>query len=284
MSDHPKRRASDNRVRKARTKPQAKPSDVAVARKNLVVPNDPVTSMMNFIAEAMTNKDIDEHKLEVLLRLQRDVRADEAKEQFGQAMFRLQARLKPMLRQGVVDLGQNKGSYKFLRREDQDKILRPLMEEEGFSCSYTQHRTEHGLVVTATLTRGGHSVTSDITLPPDAGGGGTGRNALQAIGSAISYAERYLTEMLFNIVRTNDDDDGVKGGARYITEEQVAELHTLCNEAGRTEEGILRSMFGDAVHSFNEIRADDTGYVGLKNMLLNIRHRLQQQQQKPGED
>ena len=281
MSDHPKRRASDNRVRKPRKRP-AKPSAAPAERRSLAVPENPAQSMMNFIAQALTNKDIDEHKLEVLLRLQRDVRADEAKEQFGQAMFRLQAKLKPMLRQGVVDLG--KGSYKFLRREDQDRVLRPLMEEEGFSCSYTQHRTEHGLIVTATLTRGGHSITSEITLPPDASGGGTGRNALQGIGSAISYAERYLTEMLFNIVRKGDDDDGVKGGAKYITEEQVAELHVLCNEAGRTEEGILRSMFGDAVHSFNEIRADDTGYIGLKNMLLNIRHRLQQQQQKPGED
>jgi len=274
MSQSPKRK------RPARKRAAA--SDGPIESKSLAVPDSPANSMMNFIAQALTNKDIDEHKLEVLLRLQRDVRADEAKERFFQAMFRVQAKLKPLVREGSVDLtkrGETPGSgggYKFLRREDLDKVLRPLMEEEGFSISYTQRRTEQGLVITGELFHvSGHSRTSEITLPPDTG---AGRNPLQAIGSSISYAERYLAEMLFNIVRKGDDDDGVKSDMKVITAEQVQELQDLCVAVGRDEVTILGRLFGDSVHSFAELDPA-RGFIATKNMLLGIR---QMQQQRGG--
>ena len=71
-----------------------------------------------------------------------------------------------------------------------------------------------------------------MPLPPDVG---PGRNALQAMGSTLSYAKRYLAEMLFNIVRENEDDDGQAGGTRRIGGDQKAQLVELmmkCREAG----------------------------------------------------
>ncbi len=58
-------------------------------------------------------------------------------------------------------------------------------------------------------------------------------NAVQAIGSTYSYAQRYLVKMIFNLVLANEDNDGNGPGA---SQDQVLELNDLfdaCKEAGR---------------------------------------------------
>lgn len=227
-------------------------------------------TMDDFIAMALRDPSIDAGKLKALLDMKREVVADQAKVEFNQAMFRLQAKLQPMVKKGVVELGKS-GGYKFLRYEDLDAVLRPLKDAEGFNQRFTTKMREGGgAVVICTLThRGGHSETAEISLPLDAG---PGRNTLQQMGSTISYGERYLTEMIFNIVRKGQDDDGKLGGVKFITEAEAAELRALATAVGQQEGSFLDQLFAGSVRSFDEIEAG-SGHLACRSTLEAMKRR-----------
>src|SRR5712671_2893952 len=110
---------------------------------------------------------------------------------FNKAFGKMQPRLPRIRKDGTVSLGSGKGSYSFAEWEDIDFIIRPILDEYGFTLSFTSEPTDKGVLMVAYLSHElGHSRTSKMQLPPDAG---PGRNALQAIGSAQSYGKRYLT-------------------------------------------------------------------------------------------
>lgn len=221
----------------------------------------PNTSLLNFVAQAVSDPNVDVAKLEALLRMQREIVADEARALFNEALRLAQQEMPRVRKDGVIDMG-TKGAMKFARWEDIDTALRPIMDKHGFSLSFDmQAREGGGAIVSATLLhRAGHSKTVSMPLGIDTG---AGRNGLQATGSTLSYGKRYCTEMLFNVVRENADDDGKLGGTRYISAEQKAELVELLQERAVTTDGLLRFM---GVNSIDEIEVG--GFAAAKNALI----------------
>jgi len=143
-------------------------------------------SLLNFVAQAVRDPAIDVAKLEALLRMQREIVADDARVQFNRSFAALSAEIRQIERRGIADMGA-KGAYKFAKREDLDAMLRPLMREHGFAVSFRPVPGPNGnLTIEGELLHvGGHSKTAQLMLPPDIG---PGRNSLQAMGSAISRA------------------------------------------------------------------------------------------------
>jgi hypothetical protein len=202
--------------------------------------------------------------LTTLSGMQKHAEDRQAEREFNQAMFRVQKQLKPMIKKGLVNLGEGKGGYKFLRREDLDAELRPIYEAEGFSLSFTQRAAASGGLTIFLKVRhtGGHSEINEMELPADTG---PGRSPLQARVSTISFAERVLTEMAFNVVRA--DDNGVAGAVRYVTQPQAAEIVHLLKQAAREEKSFLPRMC-TGVHSAEEIEEKD--FVRVKGALQEI--------------
>ena len=228
--------------------------------------------MLNVIAAAARDPNTDVTKLEALLRMQREVMADQAKVAFIQARHRLKQKLPAVSKDGTIDLGVDKqsgkarGSMKFARWEDMARIIEPLMGEEGFTLSFnTKPRAGDGggATIVGTLTHiQGHGEEAEIPLPLDSG---AGRNNLQAMGSTISYGKRYVAEMLLNIVRKGEDDDGVAGGTRYITDEQKGELVSLIQETNTDTVNFLRT-FGIETGGIDALEVG--AFMAAKNMLL----------------
>lgn len=186
-------------------------------------------SLLNFIASAVTDPAIDVTKLQALLDMQKQVVAAEAKRVFQVALHSAQREMPRVSKLGTIDTG--KGIMKFARWSDIDLVLRPIMERHGFALSFTSDAREGGgAVVTATLQHLlGHEMTASMSLPLDTG---PGRNNLQALGSTLSYGKRYLAEMLFNIVRIDEDNDGNGAPDRpeYLTTGEIGELNGLIKE------------------------------------------------------
>jgi hypothetical protein len=228
--------------------------------------------VMGFVDRALSDPNTDVAKLRALLDMGREVRAENAVALFNEAMFRVQAELEPMVRSKRVDLvdkdGKSKGSYNFLPLEDIDEDVRPLLVKNSMWQNFTTDaRPDGGLIMTSVVGHtAGHTQSAKLGLPLDTG---PGRNNLQAYGSTCSYLRRYLTEMQFNIVRKNADDDGRAGGRRYIEQAQVDELRQMAERAGRQEATFLANMFGDAVRSFEEIEVG-TGYLAVRGTLDGI--------------
>ena len=201
--------------------------------------------LLNIISAASRDSAVDVTKLTALLDLQERVLAKEAKASFDRALGEISAGLPRVQRNGMVELGKDKNGkptgYKFATWEDMDTILRPRMNRHGFTLSFnTSPREGGGAFIFGTLRHvEGHEHTVQIPLPFDAG---AGRNNLQAMGSTLSYGKRYCADMLFNIVRTDEDDDGVRGGQNFIGAEQVAELQDLLTETDSDTAKMLTAM------------------------------------------
>lgn len=204
---------------------------------------EPPRSLLAAIVQMASNPAIDVAKLDALLQMQERLEVRQAEAEFNQALARLAGQMPRVKKNGRVELGPGKGSYPFAKWEDIDRIIRPLMEAEGFTLSFTsQPRTAEGggLVVTGVLKhRQGHSLSASMPLPLDTG---PGRNNLQAGGSTLSYGKRYCAEMLLNIVREGDDDDGVRGGNEPISDEECAELARGLTETKSNTDAFLQYM------------------------------------------
>lgn len=234
------------------------------------------SSLLNFVAQAVSDPNIDVAKLEALLRMQRQIVTEEAVVTFNKALRGAQAEIPPIAKNGTIDLG-GKGSIPFTTWEDMDKVLRPVMDKHGFTLTFDMQVKEGGgALITATLLHvDGHSKTASIPLALDTG---PGRNNLQSMGSTMMYGRRYTTEMLFNLVRKGIDNDGADFGKRFITEDQAEELRAMCREAGRVEGTFLQRLFAGKVHTFDEIE-QGSGYLAARSTL----QAMLQQQAKKGE-
>ena len=211
-------------------------------------------SLLTFVAQAVRDPAIDVAKLEALLRMQREIVAEDARVQFNRSLAALSAEIRQVERRGVADMG-GKGAYKFAKREDLDAMLRPLMREHGFAVSFRPVPGPNGnLTIEGELLHvAGHSKTAELTLPPDIG---PGRNSLQALGSAITYAERYLTEMLVNVVRCDVDDDGASAADHPMTEEQLKHISRLIHETKANVPAFLKHVV-PGTERLADIRACD---------------------------
>ena len=236
----------------------------------------PGGSLAAALARVAADPNIDPARMRELHAIHREIVADEARAAFHEALRAMQREMPRVKKNGTVSLvkdGVDKGSYRFATWEDIDTIVRPILDRYGFSVTFSEVASDaNGIRWAATWRRAGHAEQNFITLPADAG---HGRNPLQARGSTSSYAKRYLTEDFCNIVREAADDDGVRGGRKYLDAERVAELEGLAHAVGRDEVQLLDGMFGGAIRSFAEISSEE-GYAAVRNTLARL------QRQKKG--
>lgn len=217
-----------------------------------VAVSEPI-SLLNIIAAAAENTSVDVVKLQALLDMQERVEKRQAEASFNKALARVSANMPRVKKNGRVDLGKGGGGYDFAKWEDMDTAIRPLMRQEGFTLSFNMESKEGGgAIVSGTLLhQDGHSKTSTVPLALDSG---AGRNNLQAMGSTLSYGKRYVTEMLFNIVREGADDDGESGGDEYLTADEVRLIRGELTDLGADVEAFLRYM---GVGSVEKIKSTD---------------------------
>lgn len=186
-----------------------KASSVVTMRPDKIGPS---SNMLTIIANAAADPSVDVAKMTALLELHERLLARDAKAEFNQALAKMNRGAEMRVnKEGEVRLSAGgRVSYKFAKWEDMDAVIRPLLQEHGFTLSFDTEIRANGIIVKGELLHeGGHSRTASIPLVIDSG---PGRNANQAMGSTVSYGKRYTTEMLLNIVRVDEDDDGQAGG------------------------------------------------------------------------
>jgi hypothetical protein len=252
----------------AKQEPAVVAAQVQEAREVQTASQPPApTSLLPAIISLAKDASVDVAKLDALLKMQAQMEDRQARQAFTEAFTRLSARLPRVKKNGTIDLGKGR-EIAFAKWEDMDAVIRPAYTAEGFSLSFNSaQRDGGGLVVTGELThRSGHFKTAEIPLPLDSG---PGRNNLQAVGSTLSYGKRYVAEMLLNIVREGDDDDGNKGGVAYITPEECQEIIELLRET-RTDERRFLTMMG--VEELGQI--PQAALTAGKNMLLAKKNRV----------
>jgi hypothetical protein len=152
--------------------------DTAALPATVTAGNDPAL----MIIELASNPAVDVDKLQRLIDMQKDARRDHAIAAFNQDFARMQAEIPTVIEKGKGDKGMS-----YARLEDIIETVRPVLQRHGFSLS---HQTEWPDAKTTIKVIGiltheqGYSRESEFLGAADTSGN---KNAIQALGSAVSY-------------------------------------------------------------------------------------------------
>lgn len=205
---------------------------------NEIVKSEP--SVLEIIDRIASDPNTDVAKLEKMLELQERIMAKNAEIAFNGAMSRLDF---PIIKHTAKIEHSGKLISTYTRYEDIDKIIRPIYLKEGFSLSFDSRNNEDKSVTyIGTLShKDGHSKTAQMILPADTSGA---KNSIQAIGSTISYAKRYLVQMLFNLVTEGQDDDAQTAEVILVTDPQADQLQAVLDQCSQKTKDWFGENYG----------------------------------------
>lgn len=207
-------------------------------------------SILGAIMQAASNPEIDADKVERLMGMYRSIRAEEAKRAYLAALPDLQADLPVINQNGQIEIKERNGerviqSTRYAKWEDINEAIQPALRKHGFGLSFRLSVAPDGKQnVTAVLSHNeGHQEETTITLMHDSTGS---KNSVQAVGSTISYGQRYTARALLNFqsrARDDRDDDGrAAGGVETISEDQELALRDLAEAVGADMKLFCRFM------------------------------------------
>lgn len=154
----------------------------------------------------------------------------------------------------------NNTKYKYLNLAGVIEIIAPLLGAYGFAAGWETSTIQsndnriQAIRVTCILThKEGYSQESTLIGPPDKSGG---KNDVQAIGSVISYLQRYTLLAVTGLATDDQDDDGVSGGRttnEKISDSQLHILRDLLILLGDKEEPLCKYLGVDSLENLSAV-------------------------------
>lgn len=196
-------------------------------------------ALIQMIERAAMNPAVDIDKMERLLQMQERVLERNARAAFASALADMQSELPAIAERGKISTDRGKTvQSRYALWEDINDAIKPILAKHGFALSFRTGQDEGKVTVTGVLShREGHAEQTTMHLPADGSGS---KNAVQAVGSSLSYGKRYTASALLNLTSRGEDDDGQAAGAgATITEDQAAEMRALMQDVGADEARFL---------------------------------------------
>jgi hypothetical protein len=170
--------------------------------------------------------------LEKMLVLQERWEKNEARKAFDRAITAAKAEIRPIKKNRTVSYGAGKTAYAHEDLAEIERTIVPILSEHGLSYRWRTTVTDKNIIVTCIVShQEGHSEENSLPGPADTSGS---KNALQAIGSAVTYLQRYTLKAALGL-SASDDDDAVSGktnGNGHLSDEQIEELRSAIVDAG----------------------------------------------------
>lgn len=202
-----------------------------------------VTSpMMQIIEKALVSDDVDFAKLETFMKMQERLEDRQAKKAFDLAISAAKADIKPIVKTGSVSYGKGKTEFKHETLDGIARAVDPILSANGLSYRFRSDQLDGGIIrVTCIVShRDGHSEETSLQGSRDDSGS---KNNYQAVGSAVTYLQRYTLKLALGLSAANDDDAGAAGEAEKISEEQYRELNEMVsNVLGKNDAAFLNYM------------------------------------------
>lgn len=173
--------------------------------------------------------------LEKLLALQERWEANQGRKAFDEAMAAAKAEIPTIRKNRTVDFTSSKGRTHY-RHEDLAEIaetVNPVLSKFGLSYRFkTTNAPNEPITVTCIIThRMGYFEETTLSGPRDDSGN---KNAIQQVGSTLTYLQRMTLKAALGLA-ASDDDDGHKSEdtkAGPISNEQTSKVLALIEETG----------------------------------------------------
>jgi hypothetical protein len=172
------------------------------------------SSLLEVIAKAARDPAVDMDKMERLLAMQERVQTRGAEIAFSQALATMQPQLPTIKKNGQIEHSGKKISD-FAEWSDISKAISPILSAHGFSLSFKPSNDGKPAVTAILRHEAGHKDECTLELPLDTSGA---KNAVQAVGSSLTYGKRYAAVLLLNITVEGEDDDGSSAAPKTIVQ------------------------------------------------------------------
>jgi hypothetical protein len=162
-----------------------------------------------------------------MLAMSKELAADQARREFEEAVAAAKAEIQPVTRNAK---GHNDKRYADFSAYA--KAVDPIITKHGLSYRFRTQQNENRITVTCILAhKSGHFEENDLSGPADTSGS---KNAIQAIGSTLTYLQRYSLIQALGLAASNDDDGKAAGNRdeNPIGKEQIKKLLDLITASG----------------------------------------------------
>ncbi len=205
-------------------------------------------SPVMLMIQAMKAGGMDLAALEKMMELQDRFEKNQARKAYTEAMAAFKQNPPEIEKDRHVSFKTNTGqtTYNHASLGNVTAKINSALGKHGLSAAWTTEQTEKGVTVTCKITHVlGHFETTSLSAGCDNSGG---KNAIQALGSTISYLERYSLLALTGLATHEIDDDG-KGEVEYISEKQLSTITDMINEKGVDGAKFLKYMGAEALET-----------------------------------
>lgn len=213
-------------------------------------------SILAVISRAAADPACDIEKMERLMAMHERMQAKTAEQAFNAAMAQMQCEIPTVGETGLNS--HTKNAYATL--DDINHTLKPIMQRHGFAVTFKVEHAANGISVTGILMHSaGHREQTTMLLPIDTG---SGRNAVQAVGSSTTYGKRYVMCALLNITTGEARDDDGAGGGGSLNDQAVIDMLERISECGTAAE--LTAVWKASVKVL-QAAGDMAGYERVKS-------------------
>lgn len=190
-----------------------------------------------------------------LMDLQDRWQASHARRSFDEAMAAAKAEIPVIMKNREVDFTSSKGRTNY-RHEDLAEIARtvdPILTKHGLSYRFrTTSQPNEPVSVTCIVSHcHGHSEENTLSAGRDESGN---KNSIQAVGSTITYLQRYTLKAALGLAASNDDDGSASEKPAFITSDQLQRIIALADEVKADKERFCKYL---KIGSLAEILASD---------------------------
>jgi hypothetical protein len=170
--------------------------------------------------------------IEKLMSLQERWETGQARKAFDEAVANAKAKIPPITRNAT---GHN--SKKYADFAAIAKVVDPILSEFGLSYRFRTAQTDRISVTCILSHKAGHSEETTLSGPADTSGS---KNAIQAIGSTLTYLQRYSLVQMLGLAAAADDDGKAGASVATITQQQADNLTDLIEAKGASRSAFLK--------------------------------------------
>ena len=209
-----------------------------VEQQGMQQPVSQAQSIMPIIEKMASMPELPIDKLERMLDMQERIMNRAAQEQFISAMAAMQAEIPAIAERGQAH------NTKYATFEDINDTVKPIMKQHGFGLTFRIKNLQGAVEITGVLMHtAGHREETSVMLPLDTSGS---KNAVQAVGSSVSYGKRYVMCAMLNIATRGEDDDGIAAAPKAtVTAMQAGQIGRLLAQCSEHANEWFNNTWGD---------------------------------------
>ena len=206
--------------------------------------------LLAMIERLASNPQLNIEVFDRLLAARRQEEDRAAARAFNAALSQAKGELQPVLKGRAVDFQSNKPGaartkYKYENFADVARVVDPVFQRHGLSYRFRVAQTLDQVRVTTILSHADGYSEETAPLESKVDPGSTGMSLVQALGSVLTYLQRYSLRAAIGLAAGVDDDGkGAGDTSPKINIEQADELRKLVRRDGPQRQSTLLKLVG----------------------------------------